>query len=187
MKVKLLAALIIVVLTSYSQSSWTDIVNVKIGYGMEYWNASPVYEGFNYKQVDDVEGNSGPLKELESGNFTYPRYQFDFEAIGKNFYWNTNTNGGWDLLLRDLPKGYESVGGSDTKAYRIEWIPTKLGAGGWINDNLGIYFGGNYAFDRFSFKNESAPDEIILGGHKRGFHIQGMYSLKNTLINVSSI
>jgi hypothetical protein len=165
-----------------AQNSWIDIVNFKVGYGMEYWNASPVYEGFRYEQIDDIDANSGPLTETSSGKFVYPRYVMDFEAIGRNFYWHTNTNGAWDLLLRDLPKGYETVGNGDTKAIRMEWIPTKLGWGTWFNDKLGLYFGGNYAWDRFIFSDDDAPDEIILGGHKRGFHVQSMYSLRNTLI-----
>ncbi len=155
--------------TVYSQNNpWLDTYPVKLGFGMQYWTATPVIDNFRYTQVDNDPNNSDPLSISANNSFSYTRFPLVFECIGKYSYCSLSATGAIDLFT-DL-RGYEMIGSGDTEAKRLELIPFKLAFGKWIDDRYGLFAGFQYAYSHMVFSDHDVPDMLILGGHQRGLH-----------------
>ncbi|MBR9861158.1 hypothetical protein GYB22_10525 [bacterium] len=152
-----------------AQNSWLGVSPVKIGFGVQSWSIDPVYNNFRYNQVDADPNVGSPLDESNNNTFTNIRVPVVFENIGRHLHTSFSATGAVDILI-DLLKGYPTIGDDDTEARRLELIPTELAVGGWFADRIGLYAGAQYAYSRVILKDDDVPDELMLGGHIRGFH-----------------
>ena len=164
-----------------AQNRWVNTSPFKLGIGTHKWTVNDVYHNFRYEQIDNVNGNSGALTVGESNSFTHTRMPMVFENIGENLHHETSVTGAWDLLW-DALNGIKTVYDGGPEARRFEMFRTHWAGGGWIQEKIGIFGGAQYAYSTIRLQDPSVPDEMIVGGNQRGFHLTGMYNAGPTLI-----
>ena len=162
------------------QNQWLNTSPLKLGYGVQVWSISPIYEGFRYEQVDDVPNNSGELTPLKNNSFSENRFVLEFENIGEHFHHITTVTGAFDLFK--ALNGYQKLSERGPEARPFEMFTTQMAGGGWIQDRIGIFAGAQYAYSTMTFHN---GDQIILGGNQWGFHATGFLSLDQLLVRAT--
>ncbi|MBO6517441.1 MAG: hypothetical protein JJ975_12920 [Bacteroidia bacterium] len=176
-------ALVVMFFTNlaYGQNPWLNTSPFKLGVGLHSRTINDVYHGFRYEQIDNLPGNSGPLTKADDNQISHLRMPMVFENIGKNLHHETSVTGVWDVLW-DLLGGTKTMYEGGPEARRFEMFRTHWAFGGWIQDKYGVFGGAQYAYSTVRLQDPSAPDEMIVGGNERGFHVTGMLNLDRALI-----
>lgn len=153
------------------RNPWRNSLQLKLGYGIELWQVSDVYNNFRYEQVDNVQGNSAPLDPATNNTFSYTKYPLLFEMLTDHVYFSGDITSAPDLLL-DLLNGYSTTGdNNEVEARRLSFPQFKLNFGGWLLNFIGVYAGAQYQYSTIEFQNDDRPDMMVLGSNYRGINL----------------
>ncbi len=167
--------------SAYAQNRWLNTAPFKWGVGVHQWTINDVYHEFRYEQIDNISTNTTRLTPATTNSFSQTRMPMVFENIGKHLHHETSITGVWDVLW-DALNGVKTVYDGGPEARRFEMFRTHWATGAWIKQRLGVFGGVQYAYSTIRFQDPSVPDEMILGGNQRGFHLTAMYNAGLALV-----
>ena len=149
-----------------------------------------------------TDGTKSPAQHnsYQSASGTLLQLETSLEYIGENFYIYSDPGLSWAttsllyryprILLTDEPFKYEK-----NEINSFEFEPLRLNAGGWINDNFGLFAGAQYSFtvinaneEFVKSKRESEDPDIIRsinGGNAKGVGVHSFYQLDKFLFQYS--
>ena len=160
--------------------------------GEFYFNAN--YGPAITQSKDAFLNASGPnqFKTYESASGTLLQLETSIEYIGEHVYIYSDPGLSWAVtsLLYRFPRALlteEPFQFEKEPIASFEFEPLRLGFGGWLNDEFGLFAGAQYSFTLISANEEfvkskrETEDQSIIrsinGGNAKGFGVHSFYQL----------
>ena len=175
----------------FSQSDFADEFYFNVNYGPVFMQSKNAFlNESGPKQFQDYQSASGTLFQLETS----------IEYMGENIYAYSDPLLSWAVstLLYRAPRGLlteEPFQFEKEPMFSFEFEPLRLGFGGWINDDLGLFAGAQYSFtlinanEEFVKSKRETEDPSIIrsinGGNAKGFGVHSFYQLDKFLFQYS--